>query len=69
MAQELGLFAVAEGVETEEQAAYLREHGVSFGQGWLFSKALPAQDFLDFRKTSIAKFGPAPAIIRLVKSV
>jgi len=69
MAQELGLFAVAEGVETEEQAAYLREHGVSFGQGWLFSKALPAQDFLDFRKTSIAKFGPAPAIIRLVKSL
>lgn len=45
MARELGLFSVAEGIETEEQAAYLREHGVDFGQGWLFSRPLPAQQF------------------------
>lgn len=60
MAKELGLFSVAEGIETEEQAAYLRQHGVSFGQGWLFSKPLVAKDFMEFRAASAARFGTAP---------
>ncbi len=39
MAKELGLWVVAEGVETEAQLAYLHARKVEFAQGWLFSAA------------------------------
>lgn len=68
MAQELGLFSVAEGVETEEQAAYLRDKGVGFAQGWLFSKPLPAKQFREFHATSKAKFGDAPELVSITRS-
>ena len=38
----LGLSTVAEGVETEEVAALLRELGCDVGQGWLFGRPVPA---------------------------
>ncbi|MGV1957266.1 EAL domain-containing protein [Agrobacterium sp. 22-214-1] len=64
MARELGLFSVAEGIETEEQAAYLREHGVDFGQGWLFSRPLPAQQFIAFQRQNKSEYGAAPEVIQ-----
>jgi sensor c-di-GMP phosphodiesterase-like protein len=50
MAKTLGLKIVAEGVEHSYQADYLRQRNVEYFQGWLYSKALPALDFLAFAR-------------------
>ena len=68
MARELGLFSVAEGIEVEEQADYLRKHGVDFGQGWLFSRPLPAEEFIAFHRHNKAKHGSAPEVIQVTSA-
>ena len=40
----LSLLVTAEGVETEDQLAYLQSIGCDHVQGWLFAKAMPAAD-------------------------
>jgi EAL domain-containing protein (putative c-di-GMP-specific phosphodiesterase class I) len=42
MARALSLSTVAEGVETERQRAHLLALGATRGQGWLYSRPLPA---------------------------
>lgn len=46
LAHDLGVDAVAEGIETQEQLDVLREKKCDFGQGYIFSKPLPAEDFI-----------------------
>jgi len=47
MSRTLRLDLLAEGVETEEQRRHLVAQGVRLGQGWLFSRALPARAYAD----------------------
>ena len=44
VARSLGMNTVAEGVETEMQAAVIRDLGCDKGQGYLFSRPLPASE-------------------------
>lgn len=46
MARLLGIRTVAEGVETDEQLAFLERIGCTYAQGYLFSKPLPADEVL-----------------------
>lgn len=45
MAHKLGLKVIAEGIETENQRQLLQELGCDYGQGFLFSPALPWNQF------------------------
>lgn len=49
LAEGLGLLTVAEGVETEAEAATLREFGWQKAQGWLYGKAAPLPAATDRR--------------------
>ena len=57
MAKTLQLNIVAEGIETPCQEKWLREHGVQFGQGWLYSKALPKEAFILWAENNLRGHG------------
>lgn len=48
LARNFNLRVVAEGIETEEQFAFLKQRGCHEGQGYLFAPALPATEFLAY---------------------
>lgn len=51
LTRRLNIVTVAEGVETEEQAAWLRDHGVNYLQGYLISRPLALNDLMaEYRK-------------------
>lgn len=46
LSRRLQLMTVAEGVETPEQAEWLRKHGVNFLQGYWLSRPLPLEELI-----------------------
>ena len=50
MAQGLEFITVAEGVETQEQADFLRSVGVNIFQGYLYAKPMPEDQFIEILK-------------------
>lgn len=58
MAGSLGLYCVAEGVETEQQLAFFSKRHCYLIQGFLFSKPLPADALLALLQSE--QFAPAP---------
>jgi diguanylate cyclase (GGDEF)-like protein len=55
LGQSLGMSTTAEGVETEEQLAMVREHGVSEVQGFLFSPPLKPKALANLLHSEAAK--------------
>ncbi len=60
----LGLTVIAEGVETEEQRAWLRDNGCHFFQGYLFGKPVPVDQFEALVLGSQSASSPAEAPAR-----
>jgi EAL domain-containing protein (putative c-di-GMP-specific phosphodiesterase class I)/GGDEF domain-containing protein len=72
LAEALGLSTVAEGVETQEQAALLTSLGADDGQGWLFGRPVPMAELFELLAASgrdaaravppaLVPGGPAPS--------
>jgi diguanylate cyclase (GGDEF)-like protein/PAS domain S-box-containing protein len=59
LARQLNLDVTVEGVETEEQFAFLRDQGCTEVQGFLFSKPKPLAAFTDPKSLSFAALAPA----------
>jgi EAL domain-containing protein (putative c-di-GMP-specific phosphodiesterase class I) len=56
LARVLGMDVVAEGIETEEQLQLLQQMGCRYGQGYLFSPPLPAEEIEKLLACSDATF-------------
>ena len=52
MAKNLGMEVIAEGVETEDQRAFLKLHGCALCQGYLFGRPVPVEEFETRLKSS-----------------
>ena len=48
LGQRLKMGLIAEGIETPEQVAYMRNKGVQLAQGFHFAKPLPAEELHEF---------------------
>jgi diguanylate cyclase (GGDEF)-like protein len=58
MGKALGMTVVAEGVETAEQEAFLRDHACDEMQGFLFSRPVPPEHMADLLRLALAVSPP-----------
>ena len=63
MGKDLDCEIIAEGVETEEQALYLRSRGVLHAQGYIFAPALRIGAYKDLALALHATTIPQPRIV------
>ncbi|WP_348674863.1 EAL domain-containing protein [uncultured Abyssibacter sp.] len=69
LAESFGLQVVAEGVETRTHLDWIREAGCARAQGFLFSPAVPPNEFVAFRnRFRMAAFLPSEPALRAVSS-
>ncbi|MEK6245828.1 MAG: EAL domain-containing protein, partial [Pseudomonadota bacterium] len=62
LARQMGLKALAEGVETEAQLSFLRARGCDSFQGYLFSRPQPAAEIEALLAHHRTQFSPAPRV-------
>lgn len=62
MARRLGIKLIAEGVETQAQAALLAAAHCDYAQGYLYARPMPRQAFLDFVRAVEHSTPAAPAL-------
>ncbi|THD48955.1 MAG: GGDEF domain-containing protein [Bradyrhizobium sp.] len=65
LGRSMGLTTVAEGIEREDQNAALRQLGCKIGQGFLFAKAMPAEQAPEFIEAQARAARLAPGRDRL----
>lgn len=63
MARRLGIKLIAEGVETQAQAALLAAAHCDFAQGYLYARPMPEREFLDFVYAAETTPLPVPTLL------
>lgn len=69
LAREMDIKVIAEGVETEEQAAFLLQAGCAYAQGYFYSRPLPVPQFEDLAFGPGSPFPVAPSIKMLAEKM
>ncbi len=63
MAHSLGLTVIAEGIEKEDQLAFLRALGCRRGQGFLFGRPMPVEEFRECIDNGLPAFISEPQLL------
>ena len=65
----MNIKVIAEGVETEEQAAFLLQAGCSYAQGYFYSRPLPIPQFEALAFGTEWPFPVAPSIKAIAETL
>lgn len=68
MAHKLGIQTIAEGVETSEQRIMLRSFGCDYAQGFLYSPAVPVEEFEKLLEQGAYSFGKDRHEVKTLKA-